>query len=104
MNLVIDGNLTYPPSEISCVRDVTLYSMIWTEFTVLIEIFPEYKDHVWRHLKSRGAMDYVEDIISPAEERGLKISDQPRSNIRVNSIRCDNLSFIIDRLRRFGSR
>lgn len=102
MNLVIDGNLTYPPSEISCVRDVTLYSVVWSKFNVLIEICPTYKDHVWRHLKSRGAMDYVDDIISPGREHGLKISDQPKSHIRVNYISCDNLNFIIDRLRRFG--
>ena len=102
MNLVIDGNLTYPPSEISCVRDVTLYSVIWSEFTVLIEMCPAYKDHVWRHLKERGAMDYVDDIVAPGKEIGLKISDQPESNIRVNYISCDNLNYIIDRLRRFG--
>ena len=36
MNLLIDGNLTYAPSEITCVRDVTLYSAVWTEYEVLI--------------------------------------------------------------------
>lgn len=102
MNLVIDGNLTYPPSEISCVRDVTLYTAVWTEFEVLVEIDKQYRDHLWNHLKSRGVWDYVEDIISLGREPGLRLSDQPKSNIQVNAIRCENLNYILNRLRGFG--
>ena len=102
MNLVIDGNLTYPPSEISCVRDITLFSVTFTPFTVLVEIESEFKDDLWNHLKSFGAWDYFEDIISPAKEPGLILSDKPRSNIRVNYITCDNLPYILNRLKGFG--
>ena len=102
MNLVIDGNLTYPPSEISCVRDITLFSVTWTPFTVLVEIEPQYKDHLWQHLKSFGAWDYFEDIVEPRKECGLILSDKPKSNIHVNYIRCENLPFIIERLKGFG--
>ena len=102
MNLVIDGNLTYPPSEVSCVRDITLYSTIWGEFTVLIEIEREYRDDVWKHLKSYGAYDYIEAIISPGRESGFRISDQPRSNLLVDKITCETLPTIISAIRRFG--
>lgn len=102
MNLVIDGNLTYPPSEISCVRDVTLYSSIWGEFTVLVEIEREFRDHLWYHLKSYGAYDYVEAIVAPGREPGFRISDQPRSNILVDRITVETLPDIISTLRRFG--
>jgi hypothetical protein len=102
MNLIIDGNLTYPPSEISCVRDVTLYSTVWTEFDVLIEIERQHRDHVWKHLRMLGAYDYIEDIVSIDREPGLKISDRPRSNIVVTKITCENLNFILSRIRRFG--
>ena len=102
MNLVIDGNLTYPPSEISCVRDVTLYSTIWGEFTVLVEIEKQYRDHVWSHLKSYGAYDYVEAIVSPGREPGFRISDQPRSNLLVDRITWETLPGIIKVLSRFG--
>lgn len=102
MNLLIDGNLTYPPSEITCVRDVTLYTTVWTEYSVLIEITTEYKDHVWKHLKRFGAMDFVEDIVCVDEESGLIMSDRDRSNIQVNSITCENLDHIITCLRGFG--
>lgn len=102
MNLIIDGNLTYPPSEISCVRDVTLYSTIWGEFTVLVEIEKQFRDHVWRHLKTFGAYDYVEAIVSVDREPGFRISDRDRSNIMVDKITCENLSYIIQRLQAFG--
>jgi len=102
MNLVIDGNLTYPPSEISCVRDITLYSTIWGEFTVLVEIEREYRDQLWYHLKSYGAYDYIEAIVPPGKEYGFRISDQPKSNIFVEKITCETLPGIISTLRRFG--
>jgi hypothetical protein len=102
MNLLIDGNLTYPPSEISCVRDITLYSTVWSEFTVLVEIDKMYRDQLWAHLKTYGAYDYIEAIVSPDREHGLRISDRRGSNIKVDSITCDNLNFIINSLRGFG--
>ena len=102
MNVLLDGNLIFPPSEIMCVRDITLYSTIWGEYTVLIEIQKEYTDQVWRLLKSRGAFDYIEDIVEFDTEYGLTISDRSRSNIKVSKICCENLNEIISRLRRFG--
>lgn len=102
MNLVIDGHLTYPPSEISCVRDITLYSAIWTDYTVLVEMSQEYKDHLWYHLKARGAMDYIEDIVDPLSVMGLRISDDPGSNIKITHITCENINFILNRLQTFG--
>ena len=102
MNLIIDGNLTYPPSEISCVRDVTLYSTVWGQFTVLVEIEKQFRDQVWHHLKSYGAYDYVEAIVSVDREPGFRISDRDRSNLVVDKITCDNLNFIINRLKTFG--
>jgi len=102
MNLVIDGNLTYPPSEISCVRDVTLYSTIWGEFTVLVEIEKQYRDQLWSHLRSFGAYDYVDDIVSIDREPGFKIGDRPNSNLLVDRIGADNLNYIITTIQRFG--
>ena len=102
MNILLDGNLTFPPSEIMCVRDVTLYGTIWGKFTVLVEIEKTYTDQVWRWLKSRGAFDYVEDIVDVNEEHGLLISDRRRSNIRVNKICCENLVNILNGFGYFG--
>lgn len=102
MNLVIDGNLTYPPSEISCVRDITLYSTIWGDFSVLVEIEREYRDQLYKHLKTYGAYDYIEDIISIDREPGFRIGDRPGSNLFIDRIGADNLSLIIKTIQRFG--
>lgn len=102
MNILLDGNLAFPPSEIMCVRDVTLYSAIWGDFDVLIEIERVHTDQVYRYLKSMGAMDYVEQIVDVDEEHGLTISDRSRSNIRVSKICCENINNIIMRLKHFG--
>ena len=102
MNLVIDGNLAYPPSEISCVRDVTLYCAVWGEFSVLLEIDREFRDHLWKHLKRFGAYDYVQDIVSVDREPGFKIGEHPRSNLQVDRIAASNLNRIITTLQRFG--
>lgn len=98
MNLVIDGNLSYPPSELSCLRDITLYSDVYSDLTVIVQIWPELKDEVWYKLKSAGAMDFVYEIVDP-EVDGIVISDAPGSDIQVDCITCDNLGFIINRLR-----
>lgn len=102
MNLVIDGNLTYPPSEIMCVRDITLYSTVWGEFSVLVEIERCYRDQLWKHLKSYGAYDYVEAIVSPGREPGFRISDTRPGNIIVDRITCETLPRIIGSIRSFG--
>ena len=102
MNLVIDGNLAYPPSEISCVRAVTLYSVIWGDFDVIIEMDREYRDNLWQYLKSYGAYDYIDAIVSPGKEHGFRISDAPRSNYHVTKITCETLPGIIQCLQRFG--
>ena len=98
MNLVIDGNLGYPPSELSCIRDITLYSSIYSDLTIVVQIWPELKDDVWFRLKAAGAMDYVYEITDP-EIDGIVISDAKGSNIRVDEITCENLSSILNRLR-----
>ena len=98
MNLVIDGNLVYPPSELSCIRDITLYSSIYSDLTIVVQIWPELKDEVWVRLKSAGAMDFVYEITDPQVD-GIVISDAMGSNIRVDEITCENLSSIMNRLR-----
>lgn len=98
MNLVIDGNLTYEPSELSCIRDITLYANIYSELTTVVQIWPELKDDVWMRLKMAGAMDYIYEITDPCVD-GIVISDLPDSTICVDQITCDNLNCILSRLK-----
>ena len=42
MNLLIDGSILPPPTEITCFRDVTLYGSVFCSLDVLIEFESEY--------------------------------------------------------------
>jgi hypothetical protein len=104
MKLLIDGKLAFPPSSISCFRDVTLYSHIFGKYEVLVEAKDKHKDVVWHWLKSNGSFDYVDDIIKPGTEAGLSLSYKKRCNICVTRVTANNLNFIITRLKDHASR
>lgn len=55
----------------SCFRDLTLYAHEYCHYNVIVEGEP--KDPFYDFLKSRGAMDYVDDILTPGEEVGLRV-------------------------------
>ncbi len=100
MNLLIDGKLTLPPSEVSCFRDVTLYGSIFGDFNILIDSDQIKNDLVWMWLKQNSAHDFVDYILSSREsEAGIRMSNKRGCNICVTSITADNLSFIISRLK-----
>ena len=102
VKLLIDGNLAFPPSEISCFRDITLYGIVFTRFEdILIEIDRQYKDQCWYWLKQNGAFDYIDDILDFNVERGVTISDRRRSNIRVSKIWAGNINLIVRSLKRY---
>ena len=100
MLIIIDAELSAPPSSVSCFRDVTLYSNCFLNADVLMECRQDEKDLYWKWLKSRGAFDFIEDIVRPYEERGFLIKNK-RGNLVVDRIIESNLNFILNRLRLF---
>ena len=103
MNLLIDGEIVLPPTEISCFRDVTLYGSVFADFNILIEDTTNHKDILWAWLKSHGAHDFVDYIIGEYEtEHGVILSNRRGCNICVSAINADNLSFIISRLKQYA--
>ena len=99
MKLLIDGNLAFPPSEVSCFRDITLYGITFTRFEdILVEIDRQYTDQCWYWLKENGAFDYIDDILDFNIERGITISNRSSSNIKVSKVWAGNISLIVDRL------
>lgn len=75
MNLIIDADLTNPPTEISVFRDVTLYSKIYLNYNILLECRRDDRDIYYYWLKNRGAFDYVDDFIDKYEESGVTIRE-----------------------------
>lgn len=98
MNVIIEAYLSEPPSSIHCFRDVTLYANCIINKTVLVECEKFEKDMYYKWLKSFGAYDFVEDIVSINREQGFKIGLN-KGNIAVDRINEINLNEIITKLK-----
>ncbi len=99
MKIIIRGELSEPPSEVSCFRDVTLFTSCFLKADVLLESPRGMKDLYYKWLKDHGAYDFINDIVRRNEERGFRISPT-KGNLVVDRICATNLELIIGRLRR----
>ncbi len=93
MNLVVHAPLSEPPTESLPFRYVISCASRDCEMDVLLECEAEVKDLYWRFLKKRGMFDFVNDIISPFEEKGLRLDVERRSleaSVIVSYIRFEN--------------
>lgn len=97
VNVIIEAYLSEPPSSIHCFRDVTLYANCIINKTVLVECEKYEKDMYYKWLKSFGAYDFVEDIVSIDKEKGYKIGLN-KGNIAIDRISEVNLNLIITKL------
>ena len=98
MILKIQAELTEPPSSLTIFRDTTLFAKTFCELDVLLECKPGTRSSYWRWLKSRGAHDYVEELVREGEESGLCLG-KIRANIRVDELSYTTYGFVIDCLR-----
>lgn len=69
--LIINGEIINPPTSISCFRDVTFIAHEYLHLDVIVEVLE--KDFYYKFLSTFGAMDYIDDIVSPKEEIGMRI-------------------------------
>lgn len=98
--LIIDGNLLFPPSEICCVRDITLYVRVIAEsIDTLLQVDKNHVDTCYHYMKATGCFDYIDDIIAPGEESGIYISSFDPCNIKARKIWAGNLNRILSQLR-----
>lgn len=94
MNVIIDADLTNPPSEILVFRDITLYSKVFLNCDILIECPDEDKDIYYYWLKSFGAFDFVDDFITFNQEHGISIRPT-RGTITLKCFRVEQLNKVI---------
>lgn len=73
-NLIINGDIVNPPSSITCFRELTLIAKEAIHLQVFIEC--QQKDFYFKYLKNFGAMDYIDDILLPGEEKGMRIDNE----------------------------
>jgi hypothetical protein len=98
MNVILEAYLCEPPSSIHCFRDVTLYVSCFVQKHVLVECEKHEKDSYYRWLKSYGAYDFVDDIISVEKEFGYRVG-RNKANLKVERITEHNLNYVISNLR-----
>ena len=97
MLLIIDAELTAPPSEVTLFRDITLYSNIFLKKNVVLECKKSDRDFYYKWLREKAAWDYVEDFIQPKTEGGIAIRIES-GNIVVPRINYYNFGEIINKL------
>lgn len=99
--LIIRAELSNPPTELLAFRALTMMARIQFALDNLIELEQEVKDIYYHYLKPRGAMDFVEQFITPREnERGIRVDldyNYPLT-IKVDRINFRNLSNLLDQL------
>lgn len=98
MNLIITSELSEPPSNVTCFRDVTLYAKTFVFEDVLLQCKPGTRSFYWKWLKHYGAHDFISYLITTQEkESGYKISSL-KGDLIVDKISYNNLTDIISTL------
>ena len=95
MDLIVDGTLTAPPSQVCCFRDITLYVKCFLHKRVFIECKKDEIDLYWHWLKNNNAYDFVDGIVKSDEVIGFKIGPRRRSNLKIEAIDYYNQSFVL---------
>ena len=98
MLIVLDAELSDPPSSRACFRDVTLYASIFIEADILVECSPWMVDPYWKWLKDGGAMDYVEEIVKFGEVQGYSIRRNYGGNLNIDRLNERSLNRVITTL------
>ena len=101
MLLILDAELSDPPSSRTCFRDATLYASIFTRADVLVECSPGTIDIYWKWLKNGGAMDFVDQLIRFGEERGFSVRRQCGGNMNLERLDEFTLPRVISVLQRY---
>jgi hypothetical protein len=101
VRLIIDAELTEPPSETSAFRDITLYSSIFLNYEILIQCERDVKDLYWYWLKNRGAFDFVDDFVEKNQETGITMASK-NANIIVKFLRNEELNRVTKQLISFS--
>ena len=95
MDLIIDGSLTAPPSQVYCFRDISLYVKCFLDRNIFVECKKDEIDLYWYWLKRNNAYDFVDGMVRSGEVIGFKIGPKRKSNLKIESIDYYNQSFVL---------
>lgn len=71
MTLIIRDQLVNPPTWFASFRDLTLYCNIFLHLEIVVE--SNEIDTYYRWIKPRGGMDFIEDLVRPGSEEGMRL-------------------------------
>lgn len=71
MTLIIRDQLVNPPTWFASFRDLTLYCNIFLHLEIVVE--SNEIDTYYRWIKPRGGMDFIEDLVRPGSEEGVRL-------------------------------
>jgi len=92
MNLIIDAELSTPPSEVGAFRTVICYAHNVLHYEIFAEIFWRERDYYHRWFKRNYLYDYLE-LVEMGELGGKRISPP-----FVDRIVCENCWLVIGQL------
>lgn len=95
--LVINAELTAPPSEVTLFRDITLYANTFLDQEIVIECPREERDFYYKWLKQKCALDFIEDFVKNNTVEGITIRRE-KATIKVERINYSNFQNIIRRI------
>jgi hypothetical protein len=95
MNLIINADLSNPPSLKSSLRELTFFAHIYLKYDVILETNYN-KDFYYKYLKGI-ALDFIEDITAVGEESGLRIEHEPTyaPSIIVDRITTETMTYLL---------
>lgn len=71
MTLIIRDQLVNPPTWFASFRDLTLYCNVFLHLEIVVE--SNAIDSYYRWIKPRGGMDFIEDLVRPGSEDGVRL-------------------------------
>ncbi|MBW7895858.1 MAG: hypothetical protein H3C27_12140 [Opitutaceae bacterium] len=99
MTIIIRDQLVNPPTWFPSFRDLTLYCNVFLRDDIVIESDDADSYAPW--LRPRGGLDFVEDIVRPGSEDGVRLDvapNYPRSVI-TDRIAPENVHRLISQIR-----
>lgn len=98
MDLIIDGSLTAPPSQVYCFRDISLYTKCFLNKNVFVECCEKEIDLYWSWLKQNNSYDFVDAMVNCDEVNGFKVGPHKKSNLQIELINYNNQSFVLKKI------
>jgi len=94
MVLRIFAPLSAPPSSPTLFRDTTLFAKVFCDLDIVLECEPGTRSYYWDWLKSRGAHDFIDELVRRGEANGLYMGPRD-ANIRVDRINYHTIEFVM---------